>query len=159
YIDVEKSHYGCPESAQTLRDAGLKRWGAREMPEGAISRAKLVMFSSVMALIPILALVILTLGYYAIGKLTYAVYHCSSFAKLDDEIGWTLIPSTKSCTVNRDSFSAAAASPEISVFTDANGARSASPGGPSPTGGILIVGGSHTFGAGVGFEATFAGIL
>ncbi len=126
-----------------------------------MSRPKLIGMWIVLALIPILALLVLVLGYFAFAKVTFSAYTCGSFATLDDELGWTLKPSVASCLGHRDVrlFSAGRPWFETSVHTDANGFRAARTGGETPAGGIMAVGDSFTFGYGVEFEQSYPGML
>ncbi len=112
-----------------------------------------------LAAIPLLAAVALVLGYYAFAKLTYGAYACGSFAKLDGELGWVLKPSASSCLGGHDAFSPGPPWFEVPVATDASGFRAFLPGGETPTGGIMAVGDSYTFGYGVPFEESYPGLL
>jgi hypothetical protein len=102
--------------------------------------------------IPLLAVLLVPMGYYAVAKLTYGAYSCGSFAELDAEIGWVLKPAVDSCLGGRAMFSA---TPwlEAPVRTDKNGVRAA--GGETAVGGLMAVGDSYTFGYGVGFEQSY----
>jgi hypothetical protein len=121
-------------------------------------RGKLAAMWAVLALLPVLALVLLVIGYYTVAKLTYPAYSCGSFAQLDGELGWVLKPSAASCLGHRGVF---AAQPhfEAPVYTDQNGFRAARAGGMTPTGGIVTVGSSYTFGYGVSYEQSYPGVL
>jgi hypothetical protein len=132
-----------------------------ERVEGAsvgFSRGKVAAMWSILVLLPLLALLVFTLGYYAVAKLTYPAYSCGSFAQLDGEIGWVLKPSATSCLGHRAPF---AAKPwfEAPVYTDQNGFRAARAGGETPAGGIVAVGSSYTFGYGVAYEQSYPGVL
>jgi len=128
--------------------------GNRPVPSGA----KLLCMWAALIAIPFVGLLLLVLGYYAFAKLTYSAYTCGSFARLDDEIGWTLAPSVESCLGGRGVFTR---TPwfESPVYTDANGFRAARPGAPTSVGGLMAVGDSYTFGYGVTFEQSYAGEL
>jgi hypothetical protein len=123
-----------------------------------MTRGKLAAMWAVLALLPILALVLLVIGYYTVAKLTYPAYSCGSFAQLDGELGWVLKPSAASCLGHRGVF---AAQPyfEAPVFTDQNGFRAARAGGMTPTGAILVFGASFAFGYGVSYEQSYPGVL
>lgn len=103
-----------------------------------------------------LAAVAAVLGYYAYAKLTYPAYSCGSFAQPDGEIGWVMAPSAASCIGGRD-LSGKTEGFRATVFTDANGFRSAQPGTETRPDGILFVGDSWTFGFGVDYEDSFPG--
>jgi hypothetical protein len=122
------------------------------------SRGKLAAMWAILLLLPILALLLLTLGYYTVAKLTYPAYACGSFAQLDGELGWVLKPSATSCIGHRGAF-AARPSFEAPVHTDANGFRAARVGGETPVGGLVAVGSSYTFGYGVSYEQSYPGVL
>lgn len=99
------------------------------------------------------------LAYFAYGKLSSPNYFCGSFGRIDAEIGWTIAPNASSCIGGREAFSSAPPWFEGKVYSDANGFRSAAAGGPTPTGGVLAVGDSWTFGFGVTFEDSYPGRL
>jgi len=122
------------------------------------TRGKLAAMWAVLALLPILVLVLLAIGYYTVAKLTYPAYSCGSFAQLDGELGWVLKPSAASCLGHRGVF---VAQPyfEAPVYTDQNGFRAARAGGVTPTGGIVVVGSSFEFGYGVSYERSYPGVL
>jgi hypothetical protein len=113
---------------------------------------------SILALLPIVALILLVIGYYSVAKLAYPAYACGSFAKLDGELGWVLKPSATSCLGHRGVF---AAEPwfEAPVYTDQNGFRASRAGGTTATGGIVALGDSFTFGYGVSYVQSYAGVL
>jgi hypothetical protein len=135
--------------------------GAGEHGESARigrSRGKLVAMWSILALLPIVALILLVIGYYSVAKLAYPAYACGSFAKLDGELGWVLKPSATSCLGHRGVF---AAEPwfEAPVYTDQNGFRASRAGGTTASGGIVALGDSFTFGYGVSYVQSYAGVL
>jgi hypothetical protein len=119
-------------------------------------RSKLAGMWAIVLLIPVLALIVLVLGYYTFAKLTYT---CGSFAQLDDELGWVLKPAAASCLGHRRAFSGQPPWFEAPVYTDANGFRAARSGGETPAGAIMTVGDSHTFGYGVTYEQSYPGAL
>jgi hypothetical protein len=132
---------------------------SRPAEPGGPTGARLVVMWLIMCLLPVLAPVILLLGYYAYHKLTYPAYACGSFARLDDELGWTLQPSARSCLGARDAFNSGPKWYEAPVYTDRNGFRDTKPGAETPVGGIMVVGDSFTFGFGVTYEQSFAAQL
>ena len=103
----------------------------------------------VLVTLPALFAVLCVVGYYAWGKISYAGYSCGSFAAMDDQIGWVLAPDATSRLGGRAPFGAGPPWFHSTAHTDANGFRAAAPGGDTPTGGILAVGDSWTFGFGV----------
>jgi hypothetical protein len=114
---------------------------------------------TVTAMIPVFALMILVLAYYAFAKLTYTAYVCGSFAQLDSEIGWVLKPSVSSCLGGRSAFSSDPPWFESTVYTDKNGFRTGRQGGDTPEQAIFVTGDSFAFGNGVDFEDSFPGVL
>jgi hypothetical protein len=122
-------------------------------------RLKPIAMWLILCAIPVLATPILILAFYGIVKATYSAYTCGSFAKIDAEIGWVLKPSVTSCLGGRNVFSSGPPWFHSTVYTDVNGFRSAQPGTPTPTGGVMMVGDSFTFGYGVDFEQSFAGVF
>jgi hypothetical protein len=99
------------------------------------------------------------LAFYAYGKLTFPDYFCGSFAVTDAQICWVIAPNASSCVGRREPFSSGPPWFEAKVFSDANGFRSKAPGTPTPTGGVMAVGDSWTFGYGVDFTDSFPGQL
>lgn len=118
---------------------------------------KRVVMWAVLCAMPLGFAVLAALGWYSWGKLSYAGYACGSFAQLDDQLGWVLKPNATSCIGGRAPFKGGAPWFEAAVHTDANGFRSAGTGTQTPTGGVLFVGDSFTFGYGVTFEDSFPG--
>jgi hypothetical protein len=121
--------------------------------------ARSIAMWAMLVAIPIIALLALVLGFYAAAKLTYSAYVCRSFARIDGEIGWILEPSATSCLGGRSVFSNGPPWFESSVYTDANGFRSARSGTDAPIGGVMFVGDSFTFGYGVNFDQSFPGMF
>jgi hypothetical protein len=123
------------------------------------SGAKLFFLRLVRVAIPLFAVVLVPMAYYAaVAKLPFSAYNCGSFAQLDGEIGWVLRPGADTCLGGRGVF-AAAPWFEAPVHTDRNGFRAALSGGATPVGGLMVVGDSYAFGYGVAFEQSYAGQL
>lgn len=122
------------------------------------SRVKLAVFWGILLTIPLVVAVLAVQVYYFHGYLTIPVNYCRSFALLDEEIGWILAPNSESCIEGAESetgqpvFSA-------TVFVNGDGARAQSSQATTPTGGLLALGDSWTFGYGIDWKDTFAAQL
>lgn len=147
-------------SANPLADdqRSLDGRGAVRTPSSPTG-GRLVAMWLILCSLPVIALVVLVLGYYTYQKLAYPAYACGSFAQLDDTIGWVLRPSATSCLGAHEPFSAGERWFEAPVYTDRNGFRAAQPGGDTPIGGVMLVGDSFTFGFGLTWEQSFAAQL
>jgi hypothetical protein len=113
----------------------------------------------IMLCVPLLFSLLCLEGYYAYHKLAYRGVFCSSFATLDGEIGWVLESNAQSCYGLWRSGARDERAFYSRIYTDENGFRSAAPGLPTATSGVMLVGDSWTFGYGVDYEDTFAGRL
>lgn len=113
----------------------------------------------VLLALPVLFALACVEGYYAWRKLTYVGYSCDSFAEVDDAIGWVLKPNATSCMGARPPSGDPAPYYHFVVHTDVNGFRAAQTGQPTPTGGVLAIGDSWTFGFGVDYHDSFPGQL
>src|SRR5262249_21403443 len=118
----------------------------------------IAMWAMLLATVLLAALVLIE-GFYTIAKATYSAYVCGSFARIDSEIGWTLVPSASSCLGGRSVFSSGPPWFQSAVHTDANGFRSARPATDTPTGGVMFVGDSFVFGYGVDYAQSFPGVF
>lgn len=116
--------------------------------------AKSLLMWAILLSIPIGFGIILVLGRYAWGYLTYEGYFCGSFARIDGTIGWVLKPSATSCVGARAPFGGEVYF-EAPVYTDRNGFRAGRPGGETPRGAVLAVGDSWTFGYGGSYEDSY----
>lgn len=125
--------------------------------EPRISGCKLALFWVILVFIVVMFIPVLVLTYYAIAKVTFTAYSCGSFARADNEIGWSLKVNAASCIGGRAPFSSEPPWFEATVFTDANGLRAVKQGAQTRQGGVMFVGDSWTFGYGVTFEQSFPG--
>lgn len=120
------------------------------------SLARVMTMWAILLAIPVVALILMVLAYYAWAKITYPAYACGSFAEPDGEIGWVLRENAVSCIGGRD-ISGETDGFHANVFTNNEGFRSAEAGGEMQVGGVLFVGDSWTFGFGVEYEDSFPG--
>ncbi len=98
-------------------------------------------------------------GYYGYQKLTFPAVFCGSFAQLDNEVGWVLRPNAESCYGIKHPEDPSRWAFHSRVFTDENGFRSPAPNSKTPSGGIMAVGDSWTFGYGVDYADSYPGSL
>lgn len=124
-----------------------------------ISGRKLALFWVILVFTVVIFIPILVLTYYTIAKVTFTAYSCGSFARVDNEIGWSLKVNAASCIGGRAPFSSEPPWFEATVFTDASGLRAVKQGAQTPQGGVMAIGDSWTFGYGVTFEQSYPGHL
>lgn len=127
------------------------------MTQPPLSRGKRALFWSILVAIPTFCAMLMIAGYYLYAYLTLPAGYCGSFAKLDDTIGWVLKPDAESCIIGYAPDGAEAF--RAGVHTDRDGARVPGKGQMAPTGGLLAIGDSWTFGYGIEGGDTFAAQL
>lgn len=111
-------------------------------------------FTAIMAAIPLLALVALPVGYYAVQMFLYPYEYCGPYGEVDAELGWRLSPDATSCMSMGNRLTGETYFTSR-IATNADGFRTAAAGGPTPKGAVLAAGDSWTFGYAVDYEETF----
>ena len=109
--------------------------------------------------VPMLFVLVAVWGYYGYKKLTFPAEFCGSFAQPDSDVGWVLQPNAESCYGMKDPEESSRWAFRSRIFTDRNGFRSAKPGAKTPTGAVLAIGDSWTFGYGVDHAESYPGWL
>ena len=120
---------------------------------------KNLFFWFILVSIPFFFALILTLGWYAHGKLTYATYFCSKFSKIDNEVGWVHRPNVESCMGTHDWSSRGKFHHLVKIYTDGAGFRSSSKGENVKKNAVMFLGDSFTFSYMVSFGESFPAIF
>lgn len=123
-----------------------------------ISRRRKALFFSILLSIPATMAVVLFLSWYAFGKLTFTAHFCSSFAQLDEQVGWVHKPNEDSCMGVHEKFNRENVYYEHAVITDNNGFRTSRRGTETPTNAVMFLGDSYTFGYMAPYDETFPGL-
>ncbi len=116
-------------------------------------------FWFILILLPVFFVVILTLGWYTYGKLTYVSHFCSKFSKIDGEIGWVHKPNIDSCMGTHKKFNREKVYHQAKIYTDNRGFRSFSKGENWKKNAVMFLGDSFTFSYMLPFEDSFPAIF
>lgn len=115
---------------------------------------KKVLFYAAMAAIPLAVLAALPFAYYAYQKLTYPYQYCGGYGEIDDALGWKLRVNASSCMSMRNRFTGETYF-DSTIYTDELGFRAAAAGAATPTGAIVAIGDSWTFGYAVDYDQSY----
>lgn len=107
-----------------------------------------------MLAVPLAALPAAVLGYYTYKKLTAPAEMSGSYGVIDGELGWRLKPNATARHWMRDRVSGGTFF-DAKIYTDNSGFRAAEPKGATPSGAIVAIGDSWTFGYAIDHEETF----
>lgn len=119
-----------------------------------MSRGRKLLFVIIMLAIPVTLPLATVLGYYAYKKLTSPMNVTGSYGQIDGQLGWRLKPNATSRYWMQNELSGETLFESL-VYTNAQGFRAASTGGTAPSGAIVAVGDSWTFGYAVNYDQSF----
>ena len=123
-----------------------------------MSRGRKFLFYVIMLAITVMLPIAAVLGYYSYRKLTVPAQVSGSYGEIDGELGWKLKPNATSRYWMEDKITGKTIF-DARVYTNAQGFRDATVGGSAPTGAIVAIGDSWTFGYAVNYEQSFPGQL
>lgn len=123
-----------------------------------MSRGRKFLFYVIMLAITVMLPIAAVLGYYSYRKLTAPAQVSGPYGEIDGELGWKLKPNATSRYWMEDKITGETIF-DSRVYTNAQGFRDAMVGGSAPTGAIVAIGDSWTFGYAVNYDQSFPGQL
>lgn len=119
-----------------------------------MSVAKRVLFYLIVLSIPVLVSVIAVMGYYGYKKVSAPATNEGSYGQIDGELGWVLKPGSRSRYYMTDRVTGVSYF-DSTVYTNAAGFRAPGLDADVPSGGVVAIGDSWTFGYAVDYDETY----